>query len=360
MLQVRFSPSIRDGSMSALQRPAGSDAQSVVPDLYSIGIRITQKQLIGLLVDLDGNVVDLPMKATDRAGLGKVTRQRHLEDTDIQTIVVSVRDLVNELLAIRSELRGSIVGLGVSISGHVDGNAGAVRLSPSLSWQKNVPLAHLLEQATGLSVVVENDAKALALAEQIFGRGATYRSFALVKVGNGIGCGLVINNELWRGATGIAGELGHVPWQTNGRPCICGLRGCLQTVASADAIVQATRESGGSNIADIETAAAVALAGDEVVVSAFRRAGEALGDALAMLLNLLNLEAIVLCGEAAVLGSEAYLEAARASLRAHAFSSAADDCELWIEARSVELEARGVASLVFGYSTHPVESTRPQ
>lgn len=316
----------------------------------SIGIRVTADQLIGLLVDLNGDVVDLKVRATDSETPGKVLRRRRLHGTSVDRVVSGVAALAAELLAIRPEFKDRAIGLGVSIGGHVDGETGEVRYSPHFGWGERVPLAERLREATNLSLVVlENDVNALAGAQQWFGRGGDYQRFAVVKIGSGIGCGLFINSELERGTSGLAGELGHIPLERDGEPCLCGKRGCLQSVAGGEAIVQALRREGRLDILDVQAAAALVDGGDRVAEQVFQQAGEALGRGLATLLNLLNLQAIGLCGEAALLGSGVYLDAARASLRRHAFSTAADDCDLWIEERTDELEARGAASMVFDH-----------
>jgi predicted NBD/HSP70 family sugar kinase len=317
---------------------------------YSIGIRITADQLIGLLVNLDGAVVDLKVRATDSETPGKVIRRHPLPGTGIDTVVSSVAGLAAELLAIRAEFRDKAIGLGVSIGGHVNGETGEVRYSPDFGWNGTVPLAQRLREATGMGLVVlENDVNALAGAQQWFGRGGGYQRFAVVKIGSGIGCGLFINSELERGKSGLAGELGHIPSEREGEGCKCGNRGCLQTVAGSDAIVQALQHAGRTEVEDVQAAAALVRGGDRTAREVFQRAGEALGRGLATMLNLLNLEAIGLCGEGAVLGSGVYLDAVRRSLASHGFSTAADDCDLWIEERTDELEARGAASMVFDH-----------
>jgi predicted NBD/HSP70 family sugar kinase len=321
---------------------------------YSIGIRITADQLIGLLVDLNGEVVDLKVKATDAETPGKVVRHRHrhrpLPGTGVDAVVSSVAGLAAELLAIRPEFRAKAIGLGVSIGGHVNGETGEVLYSPHFGWSRTVPLAEHLRAATSMALVVlENDVNALAGAQQWFGRGGRYQRFAVVKIGSGIGCGLFINSELERGKSGLAGELGHIPYERDGERCTCGKRGCLQTVAGSDAIVQALQRAGRTDIADIQAAAELVRGGDRVAREVFQRGGEALGCGLATMLNLLNLEAIGLCGEPAILSSGVYLDTVRAILGRHAFSTAADDCDLWIEERTDELEARGAASMVFDH-----------
>jgi predicted NBD/HSP70 family sugar kinase len=324
----------------------------------SIGIRVTADQLIGLLVDLNGDVVDLQVRATDSETPGKVLRRHPLHGTSVDRVVSGVAALTAELLAIRPEFKERAIGLGVSIGGHVDGETGEVRYSPHFDWDETVPLAERLRAATDLSLVVlENDVNALAGAQQWFGRGGNYQRFAVVKIGSGIGCGLFINNELERGTSGLAGELGHIPLERDGEPCKCGKRGCLQTVAGGDAIMQALRREGRLEVADVQAAGALVEGGDRVARQVFQQAGEALGRGLATLLNLLNLQAIGLCGEAALLSSGVYLDAVRASLRQHAFSTAADDCDLWIEERTDELEARGAASMVFDHLVDVRERT---
>lgn len=308
-----------------------------------------RSRLIGLLRDLDGIAVDLRAPAGRFPTLARRDLRADLQDADVAAVVAGIAAVTRQLLEARQDLDGRVLGLGVSIGGHVDGEAGVVRFSPDLGWSGEVRLAELLRAATGFDVVVvENDVNVLVDAEQWSGTAGRYRRFAVVKLGSGIGCGLSLHRGLERGATGAAGELGHVPFDRNGRRCVCGNDGCLQTVASADAIVQAIREQGRPEVGAIDEAADLARRGDQPAKDAFERAGEALGIGLAILLNLVNLEAVILCGDAALLKYEPYIEATRASLYRHAFSTTAEDCELLIESRTDELEARGAASMALG------------
>jgi predicted NBD/HSP70 family sugar kinase len=316
---------------------------------YAIGVRVTAGHLIGLLLDLDGTAVDLGPAAATVPALSRKDLRADLQGVGVEAVVDGIAALTGELLEARRDLDGRVLGLGVSIGGHVDGEAGIVRFSPDLAWSGEAPLAALLKAATGFEVVVvENDVNVLVDAEQWSGTAGRYRRFAVVKVGTGIGCGLSLHRGLERGATGAAGELGHVPFERNGRRCICGNRGCLQTVASADAIVRAIREQGEQAVATIDAAADLARSGDQLARRSFERAGKALGIGLAILLNLVNLEAVILCGDAALLKYEPYIDATRASLHRHAFSTTADDCDLLIESRTDELEAGGAASMALG------------
>jgi predicted NBD/HSP70 family sugar kinase len=316
---------------------------------YAIGIRVTTDRLIGLLLDLDGRVVDLRLPTGRAYHEGQPSLRVDLDSTDIRTLVTAIASLTKDLLQARQDLTDRMFGLGVSIGGHVDGEAGIVRFSPDLGWAGEVPLAELIAQDTGFKVVVvENDVNVLVDAEQWSGTAGRYHRFAVVKIGSGIGCGLSLHRGLERGATGAAGELGHIPYPGQGRNCVCGKRGCLQTEASGSAILRTIRESGRQDVSAIDEAADHARGGDEFFKIAFERAGEALGTGLAVLLNLFNLEAVILCGDAALLKYEPYVEAARRSLDAHAFSTTAEDCQLLVEARTEELEARGAASMALG------------
>jgi predicted NBD/HSP70 family sugar kinase len=335
---------IRAGSLEHSDIPEGLDPG------YAIGVRVTSGRLIGLLLDLDGTAVDLGTAAAEPGALGRRDLRADFEGADVTTVVGGIAAVARDLLHARRDLGGRVRGLGVSIGGHVDGEAGIVRFSPDLGWSGEVPLAALLRAATGFDVVVvENDVNVLVDAEQWSGTAERYRRFAVVKVGTGIGCGLSLHSGLERGATGAAGELGHVPFDRNGRRCVCANYGCLQTVASADAIVRAIRDGGAHAVATIDAAADLARSGDELARQSFEHAGEALGIGLAILLNLVNLEAVILCGDAALLKYEPYIDATRLSLDRHAFSTTAEDCELLIESRTDELEARGAASMALGH-----------
>jgi predicted NBD/HSP70 family sugar kinase len=316
---------------------------------FAIGVRVHHDGLIGLLLDFDGTAVDLTPPATTVPAVGRRDLRADLQGVGVEAVVDGIAALTRDLLEARPDLNGRVLGLGVSIGGHVDGEAGVVRFSPDLAWSGEVPLAALLKVATGFEVVVvENDVNVLVDAEQWSGTAGRYRRFAVVKVGTGIGCGLSLHRGLERGATGAAGELGHVPFQRNGRRCVCGNRGCLQTVASADAIIGAIRERGEQAVDTVDAAADLARGGDQLARKSFERSGRALGIGLAILLNLVNLEAVILCGDAALLKYEPYIESTRASLGRHAFSTTADDCDLLIESRTDELEARGAASMALG------------
>ncbi|MBJ6749344.1 ROK family protein [Geomonas anaerohicana] len=179
------------------------------------------------------------------------------------------------------------VALAVGVPGLVCSD-GVVRASVNVPVLEGVPLARELSVATGMPVAALNDANACALGEKRYGAGRGYRSLIALTLGTGVGSGLILDGKLWTGVDGAAGEFGHIPVEPEGRPCGCGSRGCLEQYASAGAIAR-----------DGDDAAAVARRarrGDAVALAVFAEAGRYLGIAAAGVVNLLNLEAVLLCG----------------------------------------------------------------
>jgi predicted NBD/HSP70 family sugar kinase len=201
-----------------------------------------------------------------------------------------------------------IIGVGVGINGPVDAANGVCRSSPTFNW-KNVPLARPISERLGYPVVLENDANTLAAAEQWFGRGAGIDAFIAVAVGAGIGSGVVLNGQLYRGTDGAAGEFGHVQLSDTGPLCSCGKVGCVEAWASDRAILrdvraavaEGARTSIGSTgqlceltIADV---AAAADDGDELSRQVLARAGHYLGRGLATLMTVINPRLVIVSGE---------------------------------------------------------------
>jgi predicted NBD/HSP70 family sugar kinase len=237
----------------------------------------------------------------------------------------------------------------VTLSGQIRAQTGTVLRSHRMGWEQPVSLAELMEEATGYRTMVEHDVTALTLAEQMFGLGQGKRSFAVVTAGRGIGAGMVIDYRLWRGMTGTAGELGHIPMaESMGRRCACGNRNCLETVAGSEGIMRTMREAGRSRPDDLREAAQLARDGDEAASRAFAGAGEVLGKGLATLVNLLNLELVVVRADRALRASGVYELAARRTFQEHGFYEAADLCRLEILDRDHQLGARSAGSMVLG------------
>lgn len=130
----------------------------------------------------------------------------------------------------------TLTGIGLGCAGSVDHHQGVVRNSPNFAHWKNVPLRDWVHQDFGVPVVVENDAKCAVFSEWKVGAGKGHQNVVLLTLGTGIGGGLILAGKLFRGATGTAGELGHLSIHTEGLQCPCGNRGCFERYCSATAV----------------------------------------------------------------------------------------------------------------------------
>ncbi|HEY3871184.1 MAG TPA: ROK family transcriptional regulator [Actinocrinis sp.] len=297
----------------------------------AIGVKIGPGAVTGVLTDLRARVLD--------------RRARLLTaGHDPSAALSAAAAVVWDLLAGHPGVRDKLIGVGVGLGGHVEGD-GRVVHSSVLGWS-DVAVSAPLAAATGVPTIVENDVGALAVAERWFGAGRDVHGFALVTVGPGIGCGLVLGGVLLTGVNGLAGELGHIPMMRGGAQCTCGSSGCLETLASDSAVLRQIAESGGADYPGIEEAVAAARAGDPLAVAAFEDMGEALGRALAIVCNLVNPGRIVLAGERAS-AFDLFGSSCIKAWRQHAFSTAAERCELIVdETEDDALWARGAACLV--------------
>jgi len=268
---------------------------------HAIGLKVERTRLLGARVDLAGRI----------RARGAVSFP---EWPDPQRFLELARGLVEELR------RGEILGVGIGISGFVDAARGIELYSPILGWRE-VPLAPPLSQLVGLSVYLENDVNALTLAERWYGAGRAFRNFVCVTVGEGIGAGVVIGGELYRGAAGGAGELGHTTINPDGPRCRCGERGCLEVYASDRFLLSQAKALGYESIEELT---AVARDGDRAAQAVFTKMGRALGIGVKNLVNLLNPEAVVLGGER-LDAADLFLPAFEEQVRRHSFPKEAED-----------------------------------
>jgi len=294
-----------------------------------LGVKVTAEELFAVRTDLTARPL--------------ATRRAELDSQDVGSVVLAIGALVRRLTTGQAA-RGApdVQGLGVAISGDVDGHTGVVHRSPFLNWQ-GVPLARLVEQATGLPTVIENDVRALTVAEQWSGAGAGLSSFALITVGTGIGAGLSIGGHVVTGAHGVAGEVGHLPVRGADRMCTCGNVGCVESVASTQAIVEQARQAAHDAKLTMADAVRLARGGDQAVLAVFNRAAHALGLAIAAVANLIGPERIIISGEG-VAFYDLYAEQIRETFNAQAFG-AAKDCDLIVRPLPFEEWARGGAAV---------------
>lgn len=193
-----------------------------------------------------------------------------------------------------------LLGVGIGLPGSVDEQSSGVVDSHKLGFRQ-VGLGSLMRRSLEVPVLVENSVKALAVAERLYGLGRHHEDFAVVTVGSEIGAAFILDGMLYRGASGSAGDIGHVVVEPGGPECSCGNRGCLQAVIGQTALVDRARRNGviGAR-ASITALGAAADAGDAAAQDVFAEAGHVLGTALATVTQGLDPEIVIILGEATV------------------------------------------------------------
>lgn len=229
-------------------------------------------------------------------------------DEGVDAVVGRMADCVREALDRAGIVGEDVAGVGVGAAGLTDWQSGTVLLASNLGW-KDVPLKeYLSRELGGIRVEVDKDTNVAALAEARLGAGRTFDHFLYVTAGTGIGGGIILNGTLYRGATGGAGDIGHVVVDPDGPLCGCGDHGCVEVFASGGGIVARARDAladglseaaPSSMVAKNLTAQAVfdaAVRGDALAARIVEKAGSSLGLVLADYVNINNPEAIVLGG----------------------------------------------------------------
>ena len=218
-------------------------------------------------------------------------------------VVARIQDTISRQRDAAKEQGLEVVAIGVGAPGIIQMDSGVVVRSPNLPDWNNVPLKAELEKALQIPVFIENDANAAALGEQWRGAGSGINTMLLLTLGTGVGGGIILNNKIFHGADGMAGEIGHMTLVPDGRPCSCGNTGCLEMYASARGILQSYQEElrKGSTPGVVREMTAehiyqAAQAGDPIALRVMKDMGRMLGIGLASLINIFNPEMIVLGG----------------------------------------------------------------
>ncbi len=260
---------------------------------------------------------------------------RHEIDTNPEdgpeAVIDRMARSVSESLSISGLQKTRILAIGVGTPGPINVQTGVVTFSPNLKWE-NVPLVSMLEERTGIKVIMENDANAAGWGEYWAGAGRGCRNMVLMTLGTGVGGAIILNGHLITGPDWTAGEIGHVVVADGGRLCGCGARGCIEAYASATATVERFREAlkfgWHSSIADKPaniTCAdifAAAIEGDNLAHHIVAETGRYLGLMAANMANLLNPERCVFSG-GMINAGDILFDAIKAECTKHAFEQPA-------------------------------------
>ena len=277
---------------------------------YTIGIDVGGTKVLGGVVDEFGKVIATARTDTPRQGGAELTK--------------TIADIAKELLKTHK-----VTSIGVSAAGFVSSDRKTMLASPNIADWNGVKLDDELTSLIGLPVIIENDANAAAWGEAKFGAGKDQAHMMMLTVGTGIGGGIVVNGELYRGAFGIAAEFGHIRVVPEGHLCGCGARGCFEQYASGNALLRHAREaisaspeiarnllSRGDGTVEGLTGKAITDAardGDPVALAAFNTTGQWLGAGIASLSVILD-PACVVIGGGVIEAGEILLKPTRESL----------------------------------------------
>ncbi|MEP2783454.1 MAG: ROK family transcriptional regulator [Pseudoruegeria sp.] len=273
------------------------------------GIKVSNLSTIVALIDFEGTTV---FEYTSPMPSSKLSPAE----------MVNVIDKAFRETISKARLRlDQISGVGIGVAGIIDAPRGFVYWSPSMT-ERNVELRDLVSARLSIPVFIDNDANLVAKAEQMFGLGKNVSDFIVITIEHGVGMGIVLDNELYRGTRGRGAEFGHTKVHLDGALCRCGQRGCLEAYVAdyallREASITGTLPSGGESEATVDDLFQRAKSGDTTAQSIFHRAGRMFALGLANIVNIFDPELIILSGERMqydYLYADEVLEAMKASV----------------------------------------------
>lgn len=292
------------------------------------------KYIVG--VDLGGTKV-LAALCTPR---GQIMAREYLPTPATEGPEKGIESIAQAVAGVLSAGKGDasqFLGIGIGAAGIINPATGVVVTSPNLPRWNNVPLAEAIQERFQVPVLVNNDANAAAVGEHLFGGGRGSANLIYVTVSTGIGGGIILDNKLYSGASGAAGEIGHMTIETSGPLCGCGNRGCWEALASGKALardaVQAVKERRETSILSLtegnpdnitaRVVAAAARQGDGMAQQLVARLAFYLGVGFANLVNIFN-PSLILVGGGVSKMADLWLDRAKANMRERAFRVPAD------------------------------------
>jgi N-acetylglucosamine repressor len=307
---------------------------------HLIGVDLASHEFQGAVVNLRGQVVY------------RITAPVH--DRDGESALTLVYEMIDRLI---SHTAAPIIGIGIGSPGLIDPINGIIRYSVNLDW-RDLPLAHLLEERYHLPVHLANNCHAAAIAETTFGTNRNASNLVVIKIGRGIAAGIVINGEPYFGESYGAGEIGHLVVKENGDLCRCGHYGCLETIASSNAIIKQAKKIACRNPEsvlnclataphqiDLETVLKAYQENDPETVALIDEAAGYLGIAIANLVSTLNIKNIVISGLLASLGEE-LIGTLRKQISRYALASLAEATQIEASTLGQDIVILGVAALL--------------
>lgn len=294
---------------------------------YSIGIDIGVDYLNGILTDLEGNII-----------LEKTSDLSSSSASEVKEILFA---LIHGFVTHMPESPYGLVGIGICVPGLVDRHQQIIFM-PNLNWNIK-DLQFLIESEFNVPVFVENEANAGAYGEKVFGMTKNYENIVYISINVGIGTGLVINNELYKGVQGFSGEMGHMTIDFNGPKCSCGNRGCWELYASEKALL-ASLSKEEKNISRKEIVER-ANKNDVEMLNALQNFGFYIGIGLTNILNTFDVEAVILRNHI-IESHPIVLNTIKNEVSSRVHSHLDNKCELFPSSLGKNAPALGAVSIV--------------
>lgn len=318
----------------------------IIPDAYYIiGVDVGRSRMKAIIMDLSGKLVVKKSVKT-----GKTVPPPQL----IERLVCLIRQVID-----KSQIPiEQFMGLGIGMPGLLDTENGVVLFSPDFHWE-HVELVKPIEEYFPIYTILENSNRAMAMGEHWFGAGIDSSYFICLNLGHGIGSAIVQNGDFYRGSCGSSGEIGHITLEKNGPLCSCGNRGCLEALASANAMAGQARElvrqgkgsrmlelaQGDEDSIDAKEIFDAAREGDEEAAFIADKAIEYIGIGLANYINLLDPDLLILAG--GVTGAGEYLaDRLKRVIKARQMKFAGRKVKIRISKLGDDAAAIGAASII--------------
>lgn len=250
---------------------------------YAIGVDLGVNYILSVLTDLQGNIVK--------------ESNVHIDHLSFDQVINKLKESIRLMFQSVPSSTYGIVGIGIGVPGIVD-DRGTILFAPNLEWE-NVDLSQIINEEFHVPVIIDNEANAGALGEKLYGTGKEVSNLVYVSVGGGIGTGIIIENELYKGTSGFSGEIGHTIIEANGKKCRCGNRGCWELYASENALLQQAQslpifQNQLPKEFDIDSLIELANEGSPDVINLFNTIGEYLGLGLTNIINTFNPDLIII------------------------------------------------------------------
>ncbi len=314
---------------------------------YVLGVDMGATHILAVLMNLQG-----------RVAASQHRRYRVVDDPE--GTIALIQQILQQLMAEANLHQENIIGLGITIPTPLAGEKLDRLTAVYMPLWQDVDLTARIRQGLDVPIYLDNDANAGAIAEKWWGNGRAHANLAYIKLGTGVGSGLIVNNEIYRGNGGTAGEIGHTTIDPTGPICRCGNQGCMESFVGSPALINEVRQRFSQTHPDwvssqeltLETIINAALSGDPIARSVIDTAGSFLGIAIANLINLFNPGLIVLGGELVAVG-DLLLNPVRTVVRRRAMPKAATEVTITTSSLGNDAVAIGAATLAMQNAFHP-------